>query len=376
MRILALEPYYGGSHRAFLDGWASRSRHEWTLLTLTPRHWKWRMRHAGITFAGEVRERVKQGERWDAIFCSDMLNLPEFLGLAPSAVRSLPCLVYFHENQLTYPVLEEKGYDYHFAFSNMTTALAADVAWFNSQFHLDTFLEALDKFLRRMPDHQPLEAVDTIRSRSCVRYPGIDTVPLSGTRAEGPIHILWAARWEHDKNPELFFQALDRLDSANIDFQMSVIGGHGGRDPLPCFVSARQRFDQRIRHWGYLESKDAYRSVLAETDIIVSTADHEFFGISVVEAVSAGAIPLVPERLAYPEVLDLNENEVRRICFYSDGAEKLASGLITLVNMITEGHLPDNLSTLHAEIARRYSWDTRVSKWDDEFEAHQGSGIS
>ncbi|GAH62988.1 unnamed protein product, partial [marine sediment metagenome] len=43
MRILALEPYYGGSHEAFLTGWTRRSRHDWTLLTLHANHWKWRM---------------------------------------------------------------------------------------------------------------------------------------------------------------------------------------------------------------------------------------------------------------------------------------------------------------------------------------------
>ena len=328
------------------------------------------MRHAGITFADEVQEREKLGERWDAIFCSDMLNLPEFLGLAPSRVRSLPCLAYFHENQLTYPVVEEKGYDYHFAFSNMTTALAANVVWFNSQFHLDTFLQALDKFLRRMPDHQPLKTVDIIRQRSRVRYPGIEPITLRQTRLENPVHILWAARWEHDKNPELFFNALDRIESADIDFQLSVIGGHGGREPLPCFDLARQRFDHRIRHWGYLESRKAYETVLTESDIIVSTADHEFFGISVVEAVSAGAIPLVPERLAYPEVLDMNEDGVRQICFYSDGVDDLTSRLIALVKFIADRRLPDSVASLQSEIARRYSWDTRVSDWDDELEVH------
>lgn len=51
MRVLALEPYYGGSHRAFVDGWASRSRHDWTVLTLPAHHWKWRMRGAAVTMA-------------------------------------------------------------------------------------------------------------------------------------------------------------------------------------------------------------------------------------------------------------------------------------------------------------------------------------
>jgi len=48
VNILALEPFYGGSHRAFLDGWAAHSRHHWTVLGLSPRHWKWRMRHGAI----------------------------------------------------------------------------------------------------------------------------------------------------------------------------------------------------------------------------------------------------------------------------------------------------------------------------------------
>jgi len=51
MDVLGLEPYYGGSHRAFLDGWSGASRHSWTVLSLPPRKWKWRMRHASITFA-------------------------------------------------------------------------------------------------------------------------------------------------------------------------------------------------------------------------------------------------------------------------------------------------------------------------------------
>ena len=49
-------------------------------------------------------------------------------------------------------------------------------------------------------------------------------------------------------------------------------------------------------------------------DVVVSTADHEFFGIAVCEAVWAGAIPIVPNRLSYVELFpdspryeDLNE---------------------------------------------------------------------
>ena len=61
VRILALEPYYGGSHKAFLDGWSAASRHEFTLLTLPAYKWKWRMRHSAVTFSDDVRQRMAEG---------------------------------------------------------------------------------------------------------------------------------------------------------------------------------------------------------------------------------------------------------------------------------------------------------------------------
>ncbi|MEJ2705778.1 MAG: DUF3524 domain-containing protein [Sedimentisphaerales bacterium] len=131
MRILALEPYYGGSHKAFLDGWTAISKHEWTLLHLPPYKWKWRMRHSAVTFADQVRRLASEGQSWDVIFCSDILNLAEFLGLAPRAVQALPAILYFHENQLTYPVRFESERDYQFAVTNMTSALAAASVWFS-----------------------------------------------------------------------------------------------------------------------------------------------------------------------------------------------------------------------------------------------------
>ena len=95
MRILALEPYHGGSHRAFLDDWSAHSRHDWTVLGLPPFKWKWRMRHSAYTLAEQVRERLAAGERWDALFCSDMLDLAAFYGLAPAELREIPSVTYF-----------------------------------------------------------------------------------------------------------------------------------------------------------------------------------------------------------------------------------------------------------------------------------------
>lgn len=37
-------------------------------------------------------------------------------------------------------------------------------------------------------------------------------------------------------------------------------------------------------------------------NVIVSTAQHEFFRVAMLEAFRAGCVPLVPDRLAYTEL--------------------------------------------------------------------------
>ncbi len=192
MKVLGLEPYYGGSHKAFVDGWIENSRHEWTLLTLPANKWKWRMRHAAITFADQVNRRAGEGQNWDVVFCSDMLNLAEFGGLAGRALAQVATVVYFHENQLTYPVRFESERDYQFGVTNITTALAATRVWFNSAFHRDEFLDAAAGLLKRMPDHQPVGAIERIRAKSAVYPPGILKPADRQERKKGPVRILWA----------------------------------------------------------------------------------------------------------------------------------------------------------------------------------------
>ncbi len=324
MRILALEPYYGGSHRAFLDPWIEGSRHRWTLLTLPPYKWKWRMRHGAVTLVEETERLSAAGECWDLLFCSDMLNLAEFRGLASAAVHRLPAVAYFHENQLTYPTRFEKERDLHFGLTNLTTGLAADEVWFNSAFHRDEFLGAIPKLLKRMPDYRPTGAAGRIRERSRIRPQGITEMPRrDGPRRDGPLKILWAARWEFDKDPRTFFEALELARSAGVEFRLDVLGERFKRVP-EIFARARESFAERIDRWGYQPRRADYLAALSEADVVVSTARHEFFGISVAEAVAAGCFPVVPRRLAYPEILaDLGDDAEEH--FYDGSAPALAA---------------------------------------------------
>ena len=371
MRILALEPYFGGSHQAFLDGWSAHSRHEWTVLGLRPSKWKWRMRHAALTFADQLRAPVAGGEHWDLIFCSDMLNLAEFIGLAPRPLRDLPTLAYFHENQLTYPVQHESERDLHFGFTNMTTALTATGVWFNSAFNRDSFLEALPVFLKRMPDYQPVDAAERIRAKSAIQPQGIEEFPPRGPRRSGPLHILWAARWEHDKDPETFFAALRRLKSAGTPFRLSVIGQQFARTP-PIFAEARREFQAETVRWGYQPTHAAYQAALSEADVFVSTARHEFFGISAVEAIAAGLYPLLPRRLAYPEILTPQVIADTDRFFYQGESAQLTERLATLAGRVTHGDLWQGDSQCCIRAVERFFWKHLVPRLDNALELFLG----
>ncbi len=366
MNILALEPYYGGSHRAFIDGFSKLSHHTWTLLTLPAHKWKWRMRHSAITFASIAVKLAEEGQSWDLLFCSDMLNLAEFTGLVPGPIAQMPKVIYFHENQLTYPVRVEDERDYQFAMTNLTSALAADSIWLNSQFHADSFFDALAKFLRAMPDHQPIEAIEKIRAKSSIRPPGIDDFPSRIKRRPGPLRILWAARWEHDKNPEDFFEALAILKANNVPFKVSVIG-ETFRDSPPVFEQARREFDSQIERWGYQHSADDYRLALSEADVVVSTANHEFFGIGVVEAVAAGAYPLLPRRLSYPEIIGFGQTEGAEQFFYDGTAANLACKLKLLADRVEKESIwPAKVTP--AMLTERYKWKNLTKQYDDALE--------
>ncbi len=302
MRVLFLEPFHGGSHRLFAERLAAQSRHRVETLTLPGSFWKWRMRGAHLSLLEKVRARLGQ---FDALLSSGMLSLAELVGALPQLAR-IPKVVYLHESQLAYPVAPGETKDVHFGFTNISTALAADRLVFNSRFHQEEFLGGIAEFLKPMPDHRPVGLADGLRPKCSVVYPGIDCAELERHRHEPdragrPVTILWNHRWEFDKQPEIFFQALAKLAAEDLAFRVHIAGENFQVRPKP-FLEAIKLLGDRIATFGHVPSREDYIRLLWDSDIVVSTAIQEFFGIAVMEAVYCGARPLLPGRLAYPEL--------------------------------------------------------------------------
>ena len=88
MKIALVEPYYGGSHKAWADGLASHSMHDVRLVTHPARFWKWRMHGGFLTLAEELADVVESGWTPEVVLASSMMDVAAFAG----AVRN-NCLV-------------------------------------------------------------------------------------------------------------------------------------------------------------------------------------------------------------------------------------------------------------------------------------------
>jgi glycosyltransferase involved in cell wall biosynthesis len=376
LRVLSLQPYYGGSHEQFQQGWEQYSKHRWTILTLPPRHWKWRMRHAAIYFAEEIKRRIGEGEQWDIVFCSDMLNLAEFRGLMPRQISGIPIVMFFHENQFAYPVREGYQRDEHLAFTNFTSALAADRIWFNSKYNFDSMVAGLTRRLKRWPDFQPRKAIESLADKLTIEplgieQPAVDLVPYQQAREQraangAPVHLVWAARWEHDKNADDLLVALRCLRERGVLFRLSLLGQSFKYSPR-VFDEIQSEFQAEILRSGFQESRADYWQALAEADLFVSTAKHEFFGLAAAEGIAAGLIPLFPDRLAYPELLEhAMTREEAKDYLYDNNAEALADSIQQWSQ--TRNGIAGQLK-FSKQLMSHLSVEQRASEMDDALQA-------
>ena len=361
MRIVLLEGYLGGSHRAWADGYAAHSAHDVEVSGLPAIHWKWRMQGGHVDLAEALAASVAERGPVDVVLTTTMTSVASLVVHARRVIGGACVVTYVHENQLTFPLPPGEHPDLTYAMTNWTSMLASDLVVFNSQYHHDEWFAAVPAFLARMPDRRHTRWVDVVAGRSVVLPVGVDVAPLASRTARAPRRpplVLWNQRQEYDKGPDEFAAAIGALLDRGLTFDVAIAGERSELGPDP-FDAMRTRLGDRLVHDGFLPL-DEYRDLLRNADIVVSTARHEFFGVAVVEAIAAGAFPVLPDRLVYPEHVPAS---LRSTCLYGD-SERLVDRLAWAIEHPVEAAaIADALAPTMA----RYDWSSVAPRYDAAF---------
>lgn len=240
----------------------------------------------------------------DAVVVSSLIDLAHLRQLSGPHTR-VPFLLYMHENQFFYPRPPGQPLDRGFATAHLASFLAADAIGWNSRSHRRATEDAVRDDLEHFPEPRPRGVISRLRRGTKVLPPGVDLSgypePVIRPVSEPPV-IAWNHRWDGDKRPSAFARTLFKLADKGKDFRLVLLGPSQQLRPEPL-LAIRERLGERILVDGMAETREEYIAWLSRSDFAVSTASQENFGYAAVEAMAAGALPLLPRRLSYPELL-------------------------------------------------------------------------
>ena len=366
---LLLSAYDATSHARWRRGLTEALSQDfsWEVITLPARHFAWRSRGNALAMLDADLEQQITRKPWDLIVATSVTDLVTLRGFFPELHHATTCL-YVHENQFAYPWRGPgKQNALHIQLQFILNAARVDHLIFNSRFNLETALEGARALLAKMPDHVPPNLSESLRSKSRVIPVGIapHLFDLAHHKIErdsdAPIEILWNHRWEYDKSPERAFGALAQLVERGTGerFELHVVGESFRKVP-DAFARAKTALADQIVTWGYLEHRSDYDALLARADIVISSAAHEFQGLAMIEAMAAGARPVAPNRLAYPEYIPAD-------CLYDsleeDEEAEISALCEHLAGLLEQTHAWRDRRTLHSQRVKRYDWRALQTDW-------------
>jgi len=305
MRILLLSAYDAASHRQWRQGIVQHlPEHEWSLLTLPPRFYSWRIR--GNAFSWLAEQQQVLNAPYDLILATSMVDLATLRGIVPK-LAATPAILYFHENQFAYPESVHAHPSVEAQITSIYSGLAADRIIFNSSYNRDSFFAGARALIKKMPDHAPLSLLGQLGEKSQILPVPLDEACFETHEREEdePLTLLWNHRWEYDKGPDRLYLLLQKLETAELEFRIHIIGQQFRTYP-EIFDAMRSQLPHKIGAWGFIEDRTAYLDILRNSDIAISTALHDFQGVALLEATACGASPVAPNRLAYPEFIPAN----------------------------------------------------------------------
>jgi hypothetical protein len=309
--ILAIEPFHGGARRAMLEAIARCSRHRWTILKLPARRMERRLLVSATWFA-EHLSRNGIGNV-DLLFCSEALNLADFLRLRPDLAKR-PAVVYFHDNQL--PDAEAARPEMPTDLVNLNSATAASEMWFNSLYNLRTFLGRASALVERHEELQVRNPMPSLAAKAHLVPPPIELMTAQDPGLEAPVAIrdrravlLDARGADHG----MLAEALEILVRRGERMRLTIIGAVKGLPAALRPITLDERDDA-----GHLRS-------LLDSSVLVCARPDAACDDLAIRALALGCHPIMSNRGVYPELLP---EPMHDLCLHDGTADSLVERLL------------------------------------------------
>ncbi|XP_042804622.1 glycosyltransferase-like domain-containing protein 1 isoform X8 [Panthera pardus] len=310
MSILIIEAFYGGSHKQLAD-LLQEELEDCVLYSLPAKKWHWRARTSALYFS----QNIPISEQYRILFASSVLNLTELTALRPD-LGKLKKILYFHENQLVYPVKKCQERDFQYGYNQILSCLVADVVVFNSVFNMESFLTSIGKFMKLIPDHRPKDLESIIRPKCQViyfpiRFPDVSRfMPKHKTTHLQKILSLKGNGGAAPSMAPAFHQEQKSSENLLKNFN-SESGPCNAAQQENLGSSLTQEPDLRMCHSSdnssSLHEEDKQNTTSSPCDIFGGIDDpqrplHIVWPHRWLEAVYCGCYPLCPKDLVYPEI--------------------------------------------------------------------------
>lgn len=380
MNICLVEAYATGSHLYFAQRLKEllKENYDWdTTIIATPgRHWRTRLQKGHGLLAAMVRENLENNLMPvpDLFIVTSLTDTAAFRGALPRRLSAIPIIQYMHENQMSYPLNPENPsleiakilQDNIIPGYHLNQTLGADQMIFNSQYHLEDFHQQLNRFLTSHGERDLKKSLNIIKEKSVVipiglRWPEFELTPFH----KRPKRILWNHRWEYDKNPKDFRDLIKILFSRNPHWEISLLG-ENHPDQYEVEVSSpleeiKKNFPENTMHFGPLKERDHYFKALSQCRLLPVTSHHDFLGLATLEAILYGVVPLLPNRLVYPELLP---QELHEKLLYKNQAD-----LIKKSEQLMLQGLDNQEEVLIRNHLKRFQWSEVIGAWKKILEA-------
>lgn len=201
-----------------------------------------------------------------------------------------------------------------------------------------------------------LERFLRICSKTVLVENGVDVSKFSAGKKK-PGSFLFVGRFSQNKRIDLLLKAFSEARKRGQEFSL-FIAGTDWEGLLGNYLKAAPKPGEAGKIKFILNpSKSELEALYRGCEFFVSASEYEGFGISLVEAMASGCIPIVQKNDGFSNIVDDGKNG-----FFADysSSGKAAARIISALEMNSAGR--KKIAASAAQKANDFSWDGKIEK--------------